>query len=308
MVSRISKVTIKTISLIIAILLLANFGSAFAVSDTDSTDFNVSVKEVLSVSISTPTNWASGDIDTFLRNKVSISVVSNNTAGFTASMTTKTANTSLVNTAKNTATLPTLSAASARSSFPANYWGYSLDDTEAGSSASTYRALVGAGSTPITILSSNSASSGSRDFYFGAKANTTLAAGTYSGTVVISVVSGVIDNTNPITPVDPVKPNPTPNTPTYNPTRNVTSYTYNNTSPTTSTIATDVNSGDVRDVYSGYTPPQGVTYTTTAKIQNLATLATGLTLAAAIAATSSIFFLFAARREEEDEEDDENML
>lgn len=277
----------------------------------DNSDFNVNVKELLSVSVSTPTNWATGDVDTFLRNKVSINVVSNNTAGFTASMTMKTPETSLINTAKNTSTLPTLASNTTRSNFPANYWGYSLDDTEAGSNVSTYKALVASTGTPITLLSSTTASSGSKDFYFGAKANATLGSGTYTGTVVINVVSGVIDNTNPITPFNPVNPNPTPNTPTYNPTTDTTSYTYNTTNSTagTTTTTTDINSGDTRSVYEGYTPPQGVAYGTTSRIPNYSSLASGLIVAAAIATSSSIFFLFAARREEEDDdENNENML
>lgn len=299
---------VKKMTIIItgSVLFLADISSASAVEGGGNTDFNVDVKEVLSVSVSTPTNWATGDIDTFLRNKVSINVVSNNTNGFTASMTTKTTDTSLTNTSKNTITLPTLTANTTRADFSANYWGYSLDDTEPGDNSSTYKPLVGLGGTPITILSSTTASSGSKDFYFGAKANATLASGTYTGTVVISVVSGVIDNTNPVTPIDPVQPNPIPNTPSYNSTTNVTSYTYNPTVPNTNTTTTDVVSGDVRGVYEGYTPPQGVTRSVTAKVQNFSNLATLLAIAATIATASGIFFFFAARREEED--DDENML
>ncbi len=276
---------------------------------TEDTDFSVNVGEVLSVSITTPTAWASGNIDTFLRNDVHIDVVTNNANGFTASMTTKTNDTSLINTSKSTVTLPTLSSSFTRGNFPANYWGYSLDDTTEGSSASTYSALVGAGSTPITILSSNSASSGSKDFYFGAKANVTQASGTYSGTVVISVVTGVIDNnTNPITPTNPDTPNPTPNTPTYNPSRGTTTYTYGstNTSAGTTTTTTEVSSGDQRSVYEGYTPPQGVTHGTTSRTPSLNGLATGLAIASSVAMTSGAFFLFAARREEDDDEDENN--
>ena len=298
MSSRIAKAA-RNISLI-AILLFCNTNYVFA---ADKTDFNVDVGEVLSVSITTPTTWAVGDVDTFLRNKVNINVVTNNSAGFTASMTMKTDETDLVNTAKNTITLPTLTANTTRSNFPANYWGYSLDDTEAGNNASTYRALVGSSGTPITILSSTTASTGNRDFYFGAKANATLGSGTYTGTVVISVVTGVISNTNPVTPVNPVTPNPTPNTPTYDPTTNVTSYTYNTnagsgTSQTTTTT-TNVNSGDARDVYSGYVPPQGVTRNTFANIANYSGLEIGLGLTAAIAASSGMFFLFAASRDDD---------
>ena len=264
--------------------------SFFSTNAADNSQLNVDVKEVLSVSISTPTSWATGDVDTFLRNKVNINVVSSSAAGFTASMTMKTAETSLVNAAKNTVTLPTLATNITRANFPANYWGYSLDDTEAGSNSSTYRALVGAGGTPISVLSSTTASSGSKDIYFGAKANTTQASGTYTGTVVISVVSGI---NNPVTPVDP------PKTPVYDNVRDITTYTYINTSGSTTT---EISSGDTRGVYNNYVPPQGVISRTFFSPDNTISLVTLLALASAVAMTSGIFFLFAARREEEDDE------
>ena len=293
---------------IFAAFLLLSIGISNVFAADYNTGFNVNVSESLSVSISTPTNWAKGDAGAFLRNKVSINIVSNNTNGFTASMTTKTTNTSLSNSSNNTYTLPTLTATTPRANFPANFWGYSFDDTEAGSDTSNYSALVGSTSTPITILSSNNATTGSKDFYFGAKANVTQAAGTYTGTVVISVVSGVVDpGTNPITPVNPTPPNPTPNTPSYNPTTGVTSYTYNPTVPNTNTTTTIIDTGDTRGVYDGYTPPQGVTRTTTGKTQAFSTIATGLAIAATIATTSGLVLLFAARREEDDE-NIQNML
>lgn len=278
----------------------------------DSTNLEVNVKEALSVSVSTPTNWAAGDMNTFLRNKVNVSVTSNNSAGFTATMTTKTTNTDLVNTVKNTVTIPTLTASSTKNNFPANYWGYSLDDTDAGSDSSTYRALVGAGSTPITLLSSNTAASGSKDFFFGAKADATKAAGTYINTVVISVVSGVIDNnTNPVTPTDPVTPGED-NQPTYNPTSGgsstgTTAYTYrrNNATTGTSTTTTEVSAGDNRSVYEGYTPPQGViNRRTKANVSSGASIATWLGIATSVATASGFFFLAAARREGEDEDEE----
>ncbi len=298
---------IAEITYFLAMGLLFVGGVRPASAVTEDTDFSVNVGEVLSVSITTPTTWASGNIDTFLRNDVHIDIVTNNANGFTASMTTKTNDTSLVNTSKSTVTLPTLSASSTRGSFPANYWGYSLDDTAAGSDASTYSALVGAGSTPITILSSNSASSGSKDFYFGAKANVTQASGTYSGTVVISVVTGTVNNnTNPATPTNPDTPNPIPNTPTYNSSRGTTTYTYGSTNASagTTTTTTEISSGDQRSVYQGYTPPQGVTYSTTSRGSGLSELTTGLAIASSVAMTSGAFFLFAARREEDDDEDE----
>ncbi len=280
--------------------------SVLAISE--NTEFEVNVREVLSVSVTAPTIWATGDVDTFLRNAVHIDVVTNNANGFTASMTMKTNETSLINTSKNTYTLPTLSAQTSRANFPANYWGYSLNDTTAGSESSTYNALVGVNSTPITLLHSDSAASGSKDFYFGAKANVTQASGTYAGTVVISVVTGVIDNDNPVIPEDPDVPNPTPEVPTYNENRDTTTYTYTttNTSAGTTTTTTEVSAGNNRSAY-GYIEqmePQGVEYSTTSRVSNLSGITTGLAIASSVAMTSGAFFLFAARREEDDEDDE----
>ncbi len=306
MVKQKTKVVFKiTCFLAAGLLLFSGFYPAFAVNE--DTDITVNVRELLSVSLTTPTSWAVGNVDTFLRNDVHLDVTTNITCGFTASMTTKTANTSLVNTSKNTYTLPTLAASTTKTNFPANYWGYSLDDTAGGNNSSTYNALVGAGSTPITILSSNVAASGSKDIYFGAKANITQASGTYSGTVVVSVVA-CVDNNNPITPIDPDVPNPNPDTPTYNPGHGTTTYTTTttNSGAGTRTTTTEVTSGDNRATYGviEQRPSQGVTYSTTSNVSSLSTMTTGLAIASSAALTSGAFFLFAARREEEDDEDD----
>ncbi|MBR3231019.1 hypothetical protein IKF73_03295 [Candidatus Saccharibacteria bacterium] len=296
-----TKVIHKFFFVVLMILLLAQATPRAMAIDTN-TAFNVNVQEYLSVSITTPSEWASGSIGTFLRNKVSLSVTSNNASGFTASMTTKTTETALVNAAKSTITLPRLAANTTRNNFPANRWGYSLNDTEAGSGSSNYRAVPSSAETPVQILSSAVAATSSKDFYFGAKANVTQASGTYTGTVVISVVSGVIDdNTNPLTPVDPVTPG-NEQTATYDSGRDTTAYTYRSTGNGGSTTTTEITSGDHRSAYQGYTPPQGVTYSTTASLGTGTAMATGFGIAASVAATSGFFFLAAARREGDDED------
>lgn len=316
-----TKTKVITETMIVAVIMtlfLSNFFSVFAVEN--NTNFQVNVKEALSVSISIPSSWASGDIDEFLRNKVSLSVNTNNTAGFTASMTMKTATTSLVNTSKNTITLPTLSARSTRRSFPANYWGYSLgttatlnnqtyNETNEGNLNSYYYPLVNNTATPITVLTSNSASTGSQDIYFGAKGNASLASGTYVGTVVINVVSGVIDNnTNPITPTDPVTPGPEEiaeyePAPTGNSASGATSYTYRRSSSGTSTTTTEITEGNNVSAYDSYTPPQGVFSDTTTNLSEGSDLVTTLATAASVATASGLFFFIAAKRREVDEDE-----
>lgn len=316
MVKKINKVILKT-TLILAVILSSASLNTYAVQE--NVDFQVNIKEILSVSVTTPTDWATGNIDVFLRNPVSVSVTSNNSAGFTATMSMKTPDTFLTNMSKNTATLPTLTANSTRGNFPANYWGYSLDDTAAGSASSTYRALVGSNATPITLLQSSSATTGSKDFYFGAKGNAALPAGTYTGTVVINVVSGVIDNNNPITPTNPATPTGPNEVATYNysPTggssNGTTTYTYQRTNAQagTTTTTTEVTDGNNVGSYQGYTPPQGVSDRTVSSIGEDSPVATGLAVTASVAAASGmIFFIIAKRKkdDEEEEEDEENMV
>ena len=305
--------TLSIFAVIATITLLTINSSPLSVFADNATNFNVNVRESISVSITTPSTWASGNIDTFLRNKVNVSVTSNNSAGFTATMSSKTTNTSLTNTTKSSYTLPTLASSSTRGSFPANYWGYSLDDTDAGSTSSTYNAMVASNATPITLLTTSSATSGSKDFYFGAKGNATLASGTYTGTVVVNVVSGVIDSsTNPVTPTNPATPGGTDNTATYSAapigstSQGSTTYTYRRTNSgnNTQTVTTEVSEGNNVNNYIGYTPPQGETYRTNSNVANNTLLTTGLATAAAIATASGMFFFIVVSQREEDDDEE----
>lgn len=299
-------------------------------AETANTAFTVNVRESLSVSLTTPSEWASGDAGEFLRNKVSLNVSSNNASGFTASMYAKDS-TDLTNTIANTETLPTLASSSAKSAFPVNHWGYSLGagnidsnmnnnsygETDAGNNSSNYYPLVSTSASPITILTG--AGGGSQDIYFGAKSDMTQAAGTYTGTVIISVVTGVIDtSTNPITPTDPATPNPSNEIATYNdaPTggsstaAGTTTYTYrrsgasSGSSTGTNTTTTQVSDGDNISAYQGYTAPQGVVENTISNVVSDSPLAAGLAAtSAAAAAAGTFFFILAKRRENDDEEE-----
>ena len=306
----------------------------------ENTTFQVNVVESLSVAVTTPSTWASGAPNTFLRNDVGLSVTTNNAAGFTASMYANTGssdstNTSLTNTSGG-ALLPTMAQSQARSSFSANQWGYSLDttdttssktynnkiynETNAGNNDSNYYPL-GDSSNPATVLTGTN--SGSRTIYFGAKADITQAAGTYEGTVVIGVVTGVQntnnDSNNPVTPVTPsdhpAKPSDTStNNPSYSTTygsqQNQSWTVYNQTASTgggtTTTETTTVDAGDTR---SSYQNPAGVTETTISDVNvNSSTpLATGLAAAAAVSATSGAVFFVLAKRKQDDEDDGQQM-
>ncbi|MBR2994548.1 hypothetical protein IKF32_01365 [Candidatus Saccharibacteria bacterium] len=314
-----TKVIVSSLGIIITTILVASYvpQTNIVSAVTENTTFQVNVKESLSVSITTPSTWAVGDVDTFLRNKITVNVSTNNEYGFVASMTTKTSDTAL-NHVNNKGTIPTLASNATKSSFPVNRWGYSLNDTDPGNNSSTYSALVGVNGTPIVLISnSQSHTINSRDVYFGAKANSTKASGTYTSTVVISVVTGSAPDNPPVNPTDPAVPDDTEEEPHYNPaptggSNGTTTYTYTRTSGSgstaTSTTTTQVSDGDNRNAYVGYTPPQGVTNrsTTTENINGSSSLATGLAVTSAVAATSgTIFFILAQRKKDEEEDEDE---
>lgn len=312
---------IKTFGALLSLAVLPVFCavSASATEVTRNTKFRVNVSDTLSVSVTTPDTWAVGDIDQFLRNRINVAVTSNNAAGFTATMTTKTNVKDLTNTRSSSYIIPTLQDDATVSAFPANYWGYSLSDERPEPLATaTYSPLVSpADAAPITILSSNVPASLDQDVYFGAKANASKASGTYQNTVVISVVTGVIDDSSSDDPVDPDDPTPTPepahdttpDTPTYDPTNDRTTYTVvTPNDDDTTTTTTEISNGDTR---SQYADPQGVKHKSTASttVNEGQPLATGLAVTAAVsAATGFLFFIIAKRRKDDDEEEDENQI
>ncbi len=307
----------------------------FSASADKTTTFQVNVVETLSVSVTTPdsSHWASGTPTTtsdtgFLRNDIILEVSSNNTVGFTAMMyanTSATGNTSLVNTTKNSETLPTLNSSSSRGSFPANYWGYSLDvsgtgvyngattaynETDAGNESSNYYPLT-TSANPVTVLTGTGATTGTRKIYFGAKADITQASGTYAGTVIISVVTGEIndnnDSENPVSPPD--NPaidndqsgvNPSYETSYGTGSQGWTVYTSTSSGTGTETTTTQVSDGDVRSAY-----PLGATEKTVSNIETKSALATGLAITATTVAASGAFFFIAAKRREDDDEEEQ---
>ncbi len=276
-----------------------------ALADTSSTTFEVNVVESLSVSLTTPTTGASGSMNTFLRNSIDLNITSNNTKGFTASM--YSSDTNLTNSSTGTETIPTLSAAVTRGNFSVDHWGYSLNDTSAGSASSTYSPLT-TSSSPITVLSRTGVGTSSGTVYFGTQTTAAKTAGTYTGTVVISVVTGEVDSsTNPAVPVDPAtNSDTTAGNATYDSSNDRTVY-YSTTSDSSSeTTTTEISSGDTTQSYAD---PAGVTTRTTANINSGTPLATGLAVASAVAAASgSFFFILAKRKKDDDDEEDENMV
>ena len=273
--------------------------------------FQVNVEEVLSVSITTPTNWAKGDVGDFLRNKVTLDVTSNNINGFTALMNSTDSSANLYHSSKANTTLPTLTESNkTRANFQENHWGYSInDDSETG----TYDPMVGSTSTPI-ILISNDQSTGSnnqqlatsRDIYFGAKSSITQTSGTYSGTVVFNIVSGIlpVDNENkPDIPASPATPGEN-NVATYDQTNNRTVYTTTTTNAATNTTeqTTTITNGDTTNSYAD---PAGVTDSTSSNIYDGSMLNTVLATTASVAAASGLIFFILAKRKKDDDDEEE---
>lgn len=312
MVRSIHKIKIASVVGLTAIAPVAAANMVIPSAKAQDVDFNVNVAEVLTVSITDPASWASGDLvnpgdnDTMvsdlLQNKVTVSAVTNNATGVTVSM--YTPNTNLVNQLVSSQTIPTLASSTTAANFPVNRWGYSLDD------GANYSAITESASQIFTTVGSASTSSGSEDIYFGAKADNTKSSGTYAQTVYFAAVTGTIDSgDNPSIPDNPSNPVPVDNTPTYSPTTGnpatgQTAYTRRTTSGSGTdpvsgakkTTTTEVSKGDTR---SSYQPAQGVT--TKSNIDSGSSLATALGVAAGVAAVSGAAFFVAAKRRKDDE-------
>lgn len=316
-------------------------------SCTDSSTFQVNVGEILTVKVTEPTSWASGDltydnpsskyVSGLLTNVVSLAVQSNNNAGFQATMVTNetsaNSGTDLVNEDDNTQKISTLSTATSTSAFPANAWGWGKTTAIGGTAPTTYNPLKASNETPSVLLSATSGESGGTDIYFGAKANNDKASGTYARTVVISVVSGVHDDTAPTTPTNPTDPSDAPTTPgttggnsnSGTTTSGGTSYDYttnyaynsgatggasgnagttiyNNTytqssNPTTTTTYSEVSAGNNTSNYSSsYKAPLGETETTVASVNEGTPVAAGIAAAAGVAAVAGAAFFAVAHR------------
>lgn len=158
----------------------------------EDANFQVNIPEILTITVTRPNEWATGDVDTFLRNVVNLKVVTNSSAGFAATMTsgsTTIEGAALANTyAGSTTTIPMLTGSWTRSNTTIKkFWGYSMDD-------STYNAVaLKNAATPSPLFSSTTAGTIAKDIYFGAKADETVDSGVYKGTIIISVVTGVTD-------------------------------------------------------------------------------------------------------------------
>lgn len=309
----------------LSIYLPSNTSAEACTTSPCNTTFQVNVKESLTVSVTPDYTENTGDPGNFLRNKVSLSVATNSTSGFAASMypsNYSTTNAPLTNSANSTYTIPTWSAGTTYqcadatcAAFPANNWGYSLND---GSHTGTYNPMTGTSSAPTQILvGSAGTGSGSQDVYFGAKADSNQASGTYTGTVIISVVTGAVTATTPSNPVTPASDSVIGDSnathvaaPAGNTTGGATVYTTTSTSGGLTTTTTQVSDGDNTASYSS---PLGETYRNSGSnnisetnIETNSSAASAIAITAgALAAAGAVSLLIAGKRNKDDEDETE---
>ena len=288
------------------ILSAAFIGSVSPAMADESVTFNVNLEEVLTVSLTKPTTWASGNVNTLLRNKVTVSALTNNYYGATVSMyadDTQLKNvTSYVSTDASTY-IDTLDNNNATyDNFDSDAWGYSLTDSDAGTASASYLPVTLV-SNPVTVIPRTVATTGTnstKDVFFGAKATDAKQSGTYAQTVNFVAVTGVIDTDNPVVPVNPSTDNTINDTPVYTASTNRTTYTSRSTNATnnTATTTTDVMPGNTTSAYAN---AAGVT----ASSDGSSTIVTALATVAAVTAVSGITFFALAKRDNDDEEEEE---
>ena len=280
-------------------------------------DFNINVTEVLTVSLTAPTTWAQGDVDTLLLNKIGVSATTNNSVGALVSMyadATTLNNTSTYSSTDSATYINTLASNSTASAFPSDRWGYSiLTDANAStaSTTATYQAMTTSSSLIPVVTASGAGTTGSTNVFFGAKASSAKNSGTYAQTINFVAVTGTVDTSNPTNPTNPTvitDTTPASNTATYSSSTDQTSYTTRSTSGTATgdtttegvsgerkTTTTNINPGDTT---SSYANAAGVTTTTTSS----SSVAIALGVAAAVAAVSGTAFYLAGKNRSDDEE------
>ena len=185
-----------------SLLLLFVFFSLFVGPDafgdeSGSTKFQIEILPSISISVSDVSITAGDNLTT---GTSAVTISSNNQTGYVTSITTDhnsiESNATDLKHVATTEYIPTLSSSVAKSSFPTNAWGISMDDT-------TYYPMPAKDSTPIaaTTLSKDTPGSKNANIYFGVKISNDQMSGIYKNTMLVTVVA------NPI-PEPPIECNP----------------------------------------------------------------------------------------------------
>ena len=185
------KAKIITLVLIIIMLSFVNIINTFALSYSSNIGVGFTFNPTLSISLSS-SDLVINDLvpgSTLDSNDISISISTNSAYGYILSANVN--NESLVhsnniNTFNSIATDADLS--DLEDSEDSNIWGYSTS-LDSGTTWSNYSGLSSSNST--TLINTNGNVSSNLDFKIGAKASSTQASGTYTGTINFTAVSNV---------------------------------------------------------------------------------------------------------------------
>ena len=148
------------------------------------TEFNIDVTPVLSVSMSNVNLEAT--VGALATGTGALSISSNNATGYNTFITSSSAETALIDLSEEYQ-IPSITTTTTAANFPTNAWGMSVDGTN-------YDGITPLGSnTPaITTLSSSVPSTITQNISFATKVDATTPAGTYSNSILITVVPNYV--------------------------------------------------------------------------------------------------------------------
>ncbi|MBQ6593550.1 hypothetical protein IJI00_00555 [Candidatus Saccharibacteria bacterium] len=289
--TRINSIIILAVTLLSSIIVKSGSSKVSAAG----TDFKISVQDEITVNIDEPVN-VENSYGAIIK-KVGISV-SSNSDGYTATMSTATNENRLIEVNNSSLYFNMLgNEFSITSASMDNMWGWNVVNKGAAIPV-TYDGMATAEEEIGSyVLAGTQATTTEKDIYFAAKPTATTSAGTYTNSVVISVVAGY-------TPPEDAASTPTNTANTSSVARvsrtlNVASDTGDDEESTSSKSSVSVNTTN-NSQYDSYDDPLGETSTS---INEGTPLATGLAVTAGVAATTGIILFAIAKRKEDDDED-----
>ena len=168
---------------ILLILILGMLPSNASANGSTASDVSVEVQSSILVSISDAAIDATMD-EVSVASSV-LNVMSNNATGYNTYISTASLSTDLKHTTTEDI-IPTIAGSTSKASFPLNHWGFSLDD-------STYQGMPDSDNAmEIASASLDAAGETSTDIYFATKVDANMTSGTYSNTMVVTVVPNYV--------------------------------------------------------------------------------------------------------------------
>ena len=199
-----------TCSVLILTFLVSIFsGAVYATQASTDTEVELNVSTVINISTPDTTTINCASLNTLCTANTTITVGTNNITGYTLQLNaTSGYSNSLTNSATNE-TIPTLSQSYASGSFPTNYWGYTGGLDKSGETGgldcfANYCPILAYQSTESNYTPNHAikvtdapATASNTTITFGAKADITKSAGTYSTSVTFTAVTNYVPH--PIT-------------------------------------------------------------------------------------------------------------